>query len=126
MAQSLLLDTVAWDLVVDVRGNIAVASSPYSDAQDAACAIRLFLGELYYDTKAGVDYWGQILGKFPSAALFKAKIQAAALTATNVVSAVVVITSWQSRNLSGVVVVTNNQGVTSQAAWAVPLGTGAV
>ena len=126
MAQSLLLDLVNWDLCVDVNGNIAVCSEPYSDAQDAACAIRLFLGELYYDTTQGVPYWQVILGKFPSAALFTAKIQAAALTATNVVTATVTISAWSKRAISGNVEVTNNQGVTSSASWAVPLGTGAI
>ena len=37
--KSLLLDPRSWDLTVDVSNNIAVASDPYSLAQDAACAI---------------------------------------------------------------------------------------
>jgi hypothetical protein len=31
--RTLLLDTVAWDLVLDVNGNIAVADEPYALAQ---------------------------------------------------------------------------------------------
>ena len=50
MATSLLLDLVNWDLCVDANGNIALCTEPYADVQDAACAIRLFAGELYYDT----------------------------------------------------------------------------
>lgn len=34
MASTLLLDTLAWDLAVDAAGNIAVATEPYSLAQD--------------------------------------------------------------------------------------------
>ena len=126
MAQSLLLDLVNWDLCVDVNGNIAVCSEPYSDSQDSASSIRLFLGELYYDTTQGVDYWGQILGHFPSQALFNAKIQAAALSATNVVTATVSITAFKNRAISGNVFITNNQGQSSSASWSVPLGNGAI
>ena len=41
---TLLLDTLRWDLCLDVHGNIAVASDPYSVAQDVASAIRTFSG----------------------------------------------------------------------------------
>ena len=44
--KTLLLTTDAWDLTVDVSGNIAVADEPLALAQDAASAIRLFAGEL--------------------------------------------------------------------------------
>ena len=53
--QTLLLDPLKWDLVVDAAGNIAVASPPYALAQDAASSIKLFSGECYYDTSIGVQ-----------------------------------------------------------------------
>ena len=87
MPSTLLLDTIAWDLCVDANGNIAVASEPYSLAQDAASAIRLFQGELWYDTTQGVPYWGQILGQWPPVAVMKAAFISAALTVPGVVSA---------------------------------------
>ena len=39
---TLLLDLTNWDLLVDASGNIAVASDPYSVAQDVASAVRVF------------------------------------------------------------------------------------
>jgi hypothetical protein len=36
--------------VLDAEGNIAVASEPYSLAQDAASAIKTFAGEVFWDT----------------------------------------------------------------------------
>ena len=59
---TLLLDVAAWDLVQDALGNIAVATEPYSLAQDAASAIKTFLGECYLDTTYGIAY-GLILGR---------------------------------------------------------------
>jgi hypothetical protein len=42
---TLLLDVSSWDLCLDAAGNIAMASNPYSIAQDAASAIRTFAGD---------------------------------------------------------------------------------
>ena len=36
---SLLLDQAQWDIVLDVNGNIALASAPYSIAQDVALSL---------------------------------------------------------------------------------------
>lgn len=109
---SLLLDTVAWDLCVDASGNIAVASEPYSFAQDAACAMRLFAGELYYDTSQGVPYFSQILGHWPAPSVLKAYMTQAALTATGVATAKMFFTSWTDRVVQGPVYVTAESGVT--------------
>ena len=84
---TLLLDTQVWDLCKDASGNIAVASNSYAIAQDVASAIRLFAGELYYDTTRGVPYWADILGQEPPLSLVKSKIEAAALTVPEVVQA---------------------------------------
>lgn len=106
---TLLLDTKTWDLVVDVFGNIAVADAPYSLAQDAASAIRLFKGELWYDTTKGVPQ-SQILGQSPPLALIKAKYVDAALTVSGVVAARVFISSISSRSVQGQVQVTDVDG----------------
>jgi hypothetical protein len=109
---SLILDVVAWDLCVDANGNIAVASNPYAYAQDAACAMRLFAGELYYDMTQGVPYFADILGHWPAPSVLKAYMTQAALTATGVVSAVMYFTSWTDRVVQGPVYVTSDSGVT--------------
>ncbi|AJJ19826.1 hypothetical protein [Yersinia intermedia] len=56
MQNTLLLDRTAWDLVLDANGDIAMASLPYSIAQDVASAIKTFIGECWYDTSQGVPY----------------------------------------------------------------------
>jgi hypothetical protein len=107
---TLLLDTVRWDLVLDISGNIAVAAKPYAQAQDAASAIRLFQGELYYDTTKGVPYWSSILAKSPPPmALIKAKHEEAALTVPGVTGSRSFITDFSKRGLSGQVQITNEE-----------------
>lgn len=112
---TLLLDTELWDLTVDVAGNIAVADAPYALAQDAASAIRLFLGELWFDTTQGVPYRELFLGKTAALPLLKAKLVAAALTVPGVVSARCFVRSIENRTVSGQVQVTDRSGLTSAA-----------
>lgn len=106
--KTLLLSPVSWDLMIDVDGNIAVADDPYALAQDAASAIRLFLGTLWYDTTQGIPYFSELFGQPPNVTLMKAKFAAAALTVPGVVTATVVITSIVGRNVSGQVQVTSS------------------
>lgn len=114
MPSTLLLDQSAWDLVVDAAGNIAVASQPYSLAQDAASAIRTYLGECYWDVAVGVPYLTQIFGKNLPLALLKQIMIDAALTVPGVVSAQVFISSVADRVVSGQVqVVASNGQVTA-------------
>lgn len=113
---TLLLDTVAWDLVLDAAGDIAVASDPYSLAQDAASAIKTFLGEVYFDTTVGVPWEQQILGQAPSLALLKAQLVAAALTVPGVASATVFISAFADRQVQGQVQVTSTSGGQPRAA----------
>lgn len=115
--QTLLLDRTNWDLVVDASGNIAVASDPYSQAQDAASAIKLFNGELYYDTTKGVPYWTDILGKAPPLNYMRAKFIAAALTVPGVTRARCFLASIVNRNVTGQVQITNKTGATALAGF---------
>lgn len=117
MPATMLLDRTTWDLVADLDGNIAKASEPYALAQDAASAIKLFLGELWYDTTQGIPYWTEILGKPPPITLMKAKFTAAALTVPNVIAARVTITSFVNRTIRGKVEVTDTAGVISSASF---------
>ena len=110
MATTMLLDRTLWDLVLDTSGNIAMASEPYSIAQDVASAIRLVKAELWYDTTQGVPYFGQILGEKPPIAFMKAQFVAAALTVPDVVSAVCYITGFSDRTITGQVQVTSASG----------------
>ena len=110
MYNTLLLDRTAWDLVLDSNGNIAMAAPPYALAQDVASAVRLFLGELWYDTTQGIPYWTQVLGQMPPASLIKQLIANAALTVPGVVTAQVVITAFTARSVSGQIIFTDESG----------------
>ena len=109
--KSLALDRGAWDLVLDLNGNIAVVEEPYRVAQDAACAVRLFLGELWFDTGKGVPYFDQVLGKFPPLQLVKSLIVDATLTVPGVATATVYISGIKGRVLTGQIQITTTQGV---------------
>lgn len=114
---TLLLDTVAWDIVLDVSGNIGVASNPYSLAQDAASEIRLFAGELFYDTTQGVPYFAEILGKAPPIPLIKYYLNTAAQNVPEVASAKTYFSSFTGRTLSGQVQITASDGSTAAASF---------
>lgn len=98
---TLLLDQTAWDLVIDSAGNIAVAAPPYALAQDVASAVRLFLGELWYNTSKGIPYFENVLGHLPPLSLLTGYIEKAALTVPGVVSAKCIISSFNNREISG-------------------------
>jgi hypothetical protein len=115
MLNTLLLDTDAWDLVLDASGNIAMASPPYSLAQDVASAVRTFLGEVWYDRTQGIPYFGEVLGKLPPAALLTQLITNQALTVPGVVSAQTVISSFNARAVSGQIQFTDESGGTTIA-----------
>ena len=66
-----------------------------------ANAIRLFEGELYYDTEQGVPYFDEILGQPHSFALFKHRMEEAALRVDGVKDVVVSIQRISDRRLSG-------------------------
>jgi len=109
---TLLLDISRWDLVLDAAGNIAKASAPYALAQDVASAIRLFLGELWYDTSKGVPYFESVLGHTPSLTEFQALMVKAALTVPGVVSAQCILSGFDNRTVQGQVIFTDDSGVT--------------
>lgn len=107
---TLLLDPKTWDLMLDASGNIAMAQEPYAIAQDVASAIKLFQGELYFDTDKGMPYFDQILGQRPPLPFLRAKVEAAALTVPNVVSARATLTQYKNRQLTGSVEVIDTTG----------------
>lgn len=107
---TLLLDQTVWDLCLDTSGNIARATPPYAVAQDVASAIRLFAGELWYDTAKGVPYFDSILGHFPPPPLIKAQMIKAALTVPGVTGAQCTLSVIQNRTLAGQVLIRYGDG----------------
>lgn len=110
--KTLLLDLNQWDLLTDAAGNIAVASEPYAVAQDVASAIKLFEGELWYDTAKGVPYFTEILGHAPPITYFQELIVQAALTVPGVVSAECTIEAFEGRKVTGAVTFRTSDGRT--------------
>ena len=104
---TLLLDQSAWDLVLDINGDIALAGTPYSYSQDVASAVRTFLGECWYDTSLGLPYWEQILGKLPPAGYIEQQISAQALTIPNITAADTTIVDFTNRDIKGVILITD-------------------
>ena len=101
MATTLLLDRDDWDLCLDAAGNIALASEPYSQAQDAASACRVFQGEAYYDTTLGVPYFSDVLGRYQPTQILRARMQEAALTVPGVTDATAVLVTHPNREMTG-------------------------
>lgn len=100
---SLYLDPNTWDLTLTADGDIAIAKAPYSTAQSVANAIRLFEGELYYDTSKGVPYFDEVLGKPHSYAFFKYRMEEAARRVNGVTDVNVSISSHNGRVIVGTV-----------------------
>lgn len=113
--KTLLLNPQTWDLLVTASNDIAVADTPYAQAQNAACAIKLFEGEDYYDVARGVPYWDQILGRWPPVSLMKSLFIQAAMTVPFVKSAQCFIESIEDRRPKGQVLVTLDSGAIAAA-----------
>jgi len=140
MAATLQLNPATWDLTLNANNNIALLSEPSSallasgatlpitpESQGAACAIRLFLGEYWWDTTKGVPYLSKILGQNPPLALLKQYLVTAALTVDNVASAQVFISSFDAtRAVTGQVQVISGTGVAGASNFTVqnPQGAG--
>jgi hypothetical protein len=117
MASTLLLDQSGWDLALDISGNIAVATEPYAQAQDAASSMRTFAGEVYYDRNRGVPYWEQILGHYPPISLMKTYLEGAALLVPGVVQARAFFTGFADRRATGQVQIKDASGQVSAAGF---------
>jgi len=99
------------DLAIDQNGNLRIATDGYALALAAACAIRTFQSEVYYDSTQGLPYFQTILGKNPPLEFVRARLADAALNADpNIVASQVYFSSLTNRDLSGQVQVTNSTG----------------
>lgn len=100
----------SWDLTVDGSGNIAQIYDAEALAQDVACAVKTFLGEVYFDATVGVPYFQQVLGKAYSLPLLQALMNAAAMSVEGVVAAQTTITSYANRKVTGTIHFTDATG----------------
>lgn len=107
---SIYVDNDSWDIAVDASGNIAIATGAYTLALEAACKIKTFAGELYFDTTQGIPYFSEILGQQPSIEYMRAAFTNAALSVSGVVSAKVYFSAFTDRTVSGQVQITDQTG----------------
>lgn len=100
-----------WDLLVDNRGNIALATGAAAVAQDVASAVQTYQGECWFDTTQGLPYFTSLLGQSYNAPLFAALYSQAARTVPGVVLAQTTFTGLNSaRKLTGTVSVIDTTG----------------
>lgn len=115
--QTLLLDLTYWDLCTDSAGNLAVASDPYSVAQDVASACRTFLGDVWYNQSVGIPYFQSVLGQRPSIPLLKQWLVQQALLVPGCTNPAVYLSSVSNRKVSGQVQFTDSNGNTQTVAF---------
>ena len=107
MASTIALSTASWDLTLNAQKHIAIATGAQSIAQQVACAIRVWLGELYYDTTQGINFIA-IFTRTSNTSVLAASINAVALLVPGVLSAKTTLaplntTTRQVSSLSGVI-----------------------
>ena len=107
--KTLALDRTRWDLVLDLHGNIAVATEPYALAQDAASGARLFRGECWYDTTRGIPRALALGAQVNIGALRQAYV-AAARAVPGVTAATADLVVTPGRVLRGQITVSDAEG----------------
>ena len=119
------MDTLAlsvdWDLIVDVRGNLATVGSATPDneqtgtgrrlAQDVATRVCAWRGEVYYDATQGIDY-PTYLGGPPSIPLLQSAFATEALKVPECATAIANFTfvAGGSRAVGGTLTVSDIAG----------------
>lgn len=98
------------DLALNSQGNMFVLTDGLAIAQDVSRAIRLFLGELWYDTTQGIPYFSQILGQEYSKALVEGILSDAAKSVPGVVSVRATIIKFDGRTITGEVRFIDTEG----------------
>jgi hypothetical protein len=59
------LDTTTGDLELDSNNDLILVTGVDAIAQDVTVRLKTFLGEWYLDTRVGMPYFEQLLGKKP-------------------------------------------------------------
>jgi len=102
--KSIFLNPNDWDLTLDAASNIAACTDPYRMAQDVSCAIKIFVGELYFDND-----WGVSRFETPVLPLLQKQYEDLALTVSGITSAQCIINSIDRANRKAVgYVILNN------------------
>lgn len=100
----------AWDLTLTVGGNLAVISGTGRIVQDVASYERVFLGEGWYDSQAGVPYLQRELAALPPAELVIERANRRGLEVPGAAAIDTVLTDFAHRVLHGIIRVTTTDG----------------
>ena len=100
----------SWDLKLDGAGNMYPRTNGSAIAQDVASVVRLFLGELWFDTTKGIPYYEQVLGHEYGKALVEGLLNSAAKTVPGVVEAKTTIMQFTGRVVTGTIQVIDTVG----------------
>lgn len=100
----------AWDLTLSPGGNLANVAGTARVVQDVASYERVFRGEGWYDTGAGVPYLLRELAALPPAQLVRARADRRALEVPGVAAVTTDLREFSRRVLSGVIHVTTTDG----------------
>lgn len=106
---TLYLVPETWDLAVDAKRCIAIATNPYQTAQSVANACRLWRGEAPFNTDRGIPYETEVLGQLTPERQLAGWYEDEARTVPNVASAIAII-NYANRALTGQIQVTLTDG----------------
>ena len=111
MASTIFLRYDIWDITLDTKGNLAIATDTYQQAQDIASSCRVFYKDDYYKQGDGIPYLESIMGQaaYPLS-LYQRNLHDRAMLVDGVVSADVKLQPLQDRLLSGAIIFTNESG----------------
>lgn len=99
-----------WDLTVDGGGNLAAVTGAPRVAQDVASYERVFKGECWYNTTAGVPYLLRELAHLPPAELVQARADARAREVPGVAAVNTSLLTLEGRVLTGSINITADTG----------------
>ena len=107
--KSLML-TGQWDLALTPGGSLATVDGIARIEQDVSTYERVFQGEQWYNTAAGVPYLNRELASLPPVELVRERARRRALDVPGVADASIEITALEQRVLIGRIVVTTSDG----------------
>ena len=105
--------TDGWDLSVDGSGGIAVCKGDYATAQNVANAVRLFTNDAWYFPERGIPHFAIELKKRPALSVLKSRVREAALGVDGVADCAVSVLNLEDRNLTGIALLTLEDGTTA-------------
>ena len=107
--KSLML-TGQWDLALTPGGSLATVDGTARIEQDVSTYERVFQGEQWYNTAAGVPYLDREIASLPPIELVRERARRRALEVPGVAEAIVELDALDQRVLTGRIKVTTSDG----------------